>query len=285
MAWRRTVVGTFVAKSAVEPRPSRGPREVTRDSREPRMTAARTILDTLSQDVRYAVRLLARTRGFTIVTVLILALGIGANTSIFSVVSAVLLKPLPFAEADRLVFLWEQSTSGSFSGHSTTSPANYVDWKARSRSFEDMALYNGLQEYNLTGAGEPEHIGAITATTNLFSILRLTPILGRTFTADDEGANATSVVVLSRTLWVRRFGADPGVIGRDIVLDGVKRTVIGVVPPAFNYPSKKAEVYLPAYFTAQQLAQRDNHSLWVVGRLNPGVTLAEARAEMGAVAK
>jgi putative ABC transport system permease protein len=249
------------------------------------MTAVRMILDTLSQDVRYAGRLLARTPGFTVVAVLILALGIGANTSIFSVVSAVLLKPLPFAEADRLVFLWEVSTAGNFVGPSTVAPANYVDWKARSRSFEDMALYNGLQEYNLTGDGEPEHIGAIVATTNLFSILRLTPILGRTFSAGDEGANAAPVVVLSRTLWVRRFGADPGVIGRDILLDGVKHTVIGVVPPAFNYPSRRAEVYVPASFTPELLAQRGNHSLWVVGRLKLGVALAEARAEMGAVAK
>jgi len=229
--------------------------------------------------------MLARTPGFTVVAVLILALGIGANTSIFSVVNAVLLRPLPFAEADRLVFLWEQSTAVSFNGHSTVAPATYVDWKERSRSFEDMALYNGLQEYNLTGGGEPEHIGAISATANLFSVLRLTPILGRTFSADDEGASATPVVVLSRTLWVRRFGADPGIIGRDIVLDGVKRTVIGVVPAAFNYPSKKAEVYVPASFTPQLLAQRDNHSLWVVGRLKPGVTLTEAQAEMSSIAK
>jgi putative ABC transport system permease protein len=251
------------------------------------MTSARTrsFFDALSQDVRYAVRLLARTPGFTTIAVLILALGIGANTSIFSVVSAVLLKPLPFAESDRLVFLWEVSTAGSFSGHSTTTPANYVDWKARSRSFDDMALYNGLQEYNLTGDGDPEHIGAIVATGNLFSVLRLTPILGRTFTSDDEGASATPVVVLSRTIWVRRFGADPNIIGRDIALDGVKHTVIGVVPPAFNYPSKKAEVYVPANFTPEQLAQRDNHSLWVVARLKPGVAIAEAQAEMSAISK
>src|SRR5215471_9571597 len=248
-------------------------------------SAARSPLDALSQDARYAVRLLARSPGFTVVAVLILALGIGANTSIFSVVSAVLLKPLPFAEPDRLVLLWEQTTSAGLNGHSTVAPANYVDWKERSRSFEDIALFNGLQEYNLTGDGEPERIGAIVATTNLFSILRLTPILGRTFSAADEGASATPVVVLSRTLWARRFGADPGVIGRDIVLEGVKHTVIGVVPPAFNYPSKKAEVYVPASYGPQQLAQRDNHSLWVVGRLKPGVTLAEAQAEMHAIAK
>ena len=253
------------------------------------MTAshARSPLDAFSQDVRYAVRLLTRSPGFTVVAVLVLALGIGANTSIFSVVSAVLLRPLPFAAPDRLVLLWEVSTSGAggFSGHSTVAPANYVDWKERSRSFDDMALFNGLREYNLTGDGEPERVGAIAATGNLFSVLRLTPILGRTFSADDEGANATPVVVLSQTLWARRFGADPGVIGRDIVLEGVKHTVIGVVPPAFNYPSKRVEVYVPASFPPEQLAQRNNHSLWVVGRLKPGVALAAARAEMSAVAK
>jgi putative ABC transport system permease protein len=148
-----------------------------------------------------------------------------------------------------------------------------------------MALFNGLKEYNLTGGGEPEHIGAVVATANLFWVLRLTPILGRTFAADDEGANATPVVVLSRTLWVRHFGADPNIVGRDIVLDGVKHTVIGVVPAAFNYPSKKVEVYVPASFTPEDLAQRGNHSLWVIARLKPGVALAAAQAEMSVVAK
>jgi predicted permease len=251
------------------------------------MTApdASSPLDALWQDVRYAVRLLTRSPAFTVVAVLILALGIGANTSIFSVVSAVLLRPLPFEEPDQLVLLWEQTSSPGLAGHSTVAPANYVDWKERSRSFDDLALYNGLQEYNLTGGGEPERVGAISATANLFSVLRLTPILGRTFSTDDEGSGTTPVVVLSRTLWVRRFGADPDLIGRDIVLDGVKHTVIGVVPPAFNYPSKKAELYVPASFTPEQLAQRNNHSFWVVGRLKPGVALAAAQAEMSSIAK
>ena len=245
----------------------------------------RSLLDALFQDVRYGARLLTRAPGFTLVAVLILALGIGANTSIFSVVSAVLLKPLPFAEPDRLVFLWEDASAGGFSGHSTVAPANYVDWKTRSRSFEDMALFNGLREYNLTGSGEPERLGAISATANLFSVLRLTPILGRTFSAADEGGSSTPVVVVSQRLWVRRFGADPSLVGRDIVLDGVKHTVIGVVPPAFNYPNKKAELFVPASFTPQQLAERNNHSLWVVGRLKPGVTVAQAQAEMNSIAK
>ena len=248
-------------------------------------TSARSLLDAVSQDVRYGLRLLTRTPGFTIVAVLILALGIGANTSIFSVVSAVLLKPLPFEEPDRLAFIWEEATSGGLPGHSTVAPANYVDWQERSHSFDDMSLFNGLQEYNLTGGGDPERVGAVSATANLFSVLRLQPILGRTFSADDEGAAATPVVVVSRTLWVRRFGADPDLVGREIVLDGVKHTVIGVVPSAFNYPSKKAELYVLANFTPQQLAERNNHSYWVVGRMKPNVALAEAQAEMSAIAK
>jgi putative ABC transport system permease protein len=241
--------------------------------------------DVLFQDLRYALRLLRRSPGFTVLAVLILALGIGANTSIFSVVSAVLLKPLPFAEPDRLVLLWEDASSTGGSARVTVAPGNYVDWKARSRSFEDMALFNGLQAYNLTGAGDPERLAGIRATANLFSVLRLTPLLGRTFSASDEGEGATPVVVVSQTLWMRRFAADPSLVGRDIVLDGVKHTVIGVVPPGFRYPNKDVEVYVPASFSPQELAERNNHALWVVGRLKPGVTLAQAQAEMTAVAQ
>lgn len=242
-------------------------------------------LDALSQDLRYALRLLARSPGFTALAVLILALGIGANTSIFSVVSAVLLKPLPFEAPDRLVFIWEDASAGGLVGHSTVAPANYVDWKARSRSFEDMALFNGLAHYTLTGGGEPERLAGISATANLFSVLRLAPILGRTFAASDEAPDAAPVAVVSRTLWVRRYGADPGLVGRDIVLDGVKRTVIGVVPPAFRYPNRDTEVYVPASFTPEELAQRNNHSLWVVARLKAGVAVSAAQAEMTAVAE
>jgi predicted permease len=239
----------------------------------------------LAQDVRYALRMLGRSPGFAVIAVLILALGIGANTSVFSVVSAVLLKPLPFEEPDRLVFLWEDATGGGGPNRSTVAPANYVDWRTRSRSFEDMALFNGLQRYVLAGGAEPEQLAGIRATPNLFSLLGLTPILGRTFSAADEGPGATPVAVVSQTLWVRRFGADPGLLGQDIELDGIKHTVIGVVPPAFRYPNTNAEVYVPASFTPAELAQRDNHSLWVVGRLKPAVTIDEARTEMRAVAQ
>ncbi len=250
------------------------------------MTADRRTyrFDALFQDLRYAVRLLGRTPGFTVLSVLILALGIGANTSIFSVVSAVLIKPLPFKAPDRLVFLWEDMSAGGLSDHSTVAPANYADWKARSHSFEDMALFNGLQEFSLTGAGEPVRVGGISATGNFFSVLGLTPILGRTFSPADEGPDATPVAVVSRTLWVRRFGADPELVGRNIVLNGIKHTVIGVVPPAFRYPNKNTEIYVPASFTPAELAQRNDHSLWVIARLKPGVTLGDAQAEMTSVA-
>ncbi|HEU4619056.1 MAG TPA: ABC transporter permease, partial [Gammaproteobacteria bacterium] len=239
----------------------------------------------LVQDFRYALRLLRRSPGFTVLTVLILALGIGANTSIFSVVSAVFIKPLPFAEPDRLVLLWEDWTSTGGTSRVTVAPANYVDWKARSRSFQDMALFSGLAQYTLTGGGEPEQVAAMRATGNLFSVLRVTPILGRTFSPDDEGPEATPVAVIGQALWVHRFGSDPAIVGRDIVLDNVKHTVIGVVPSGFNYPNKDVEIYVPASFTPQELAERNNHALWVVARLEPGVTIAQAQAEMTSVAK
>ncbi|HEU4618322.1 MAG TPA: ABC transporter permease [Gammaproteobacteria bacterium] len=238
----------------------------------------------LAQDLRYALRMLRRSLSFTILAVLILALGIGANTSIFSVVSAVLLKPLPFEEPDRLVILWEDASAVGGPNRAEPAPANFVDWKARSRSFEDMALFNGLITYNLTGSGEPERLAGTRTTANLFSVLGLEPILGRTFSADDEGPDAVPVAVVSETLWVRRFGADPGLVGKDIVLDGVKHTVIGIVPPDFRFPDKDTEVWVPASFTPEELAQRNNHYLYVVARLKPGVTLAEAQAEMTSVA-
>jgi putative ABC transport system permease protein len=239
----------------------------------------------LAQDLRYALRMLRRSPGFTFMAVLILALGIGANTSIFSVVSAVLLKPLPFEAPDRLVFVWEDLSAIGGPERVEAALPNYVGWKARSRSFEDMAVFDGLSTFNLTGSGEPERLAGIRTTTNLFSVLGLQPILGRTFSADDEGGDASPVVIVTETLWIRRFGADPGLVGRTILLDGVAHTVIGVVPSDFRFPSKDTAVFLPAAFTPQELARGDAHNFYVVARLNGGVTLALAQAEMTSVAK
>jgi putative ABC transport system permease protein len=239
----------------------------------------------LAQDLRYALRMLRRSPGFTALAVLILALGIGANTSIFSVVSAVLLKPLPFAASDRLVFLWEDLSAIGGPDRVEAALPSYVGWKTRSRSFEDIAAFDGVGTFNLTGSGEPEQLAGLRTTTNLFSVLGLQPILGRTFSPDDEGGDASPVVIVTETLWLRRFGANPDLVGRTIVLDGVARTVIGVVPSDFRFPSKDTAIFVPAAFTPQELARGDAHNFYVVARLKPGFTLALAKAEMTSVAK
>lgn len=237
----------------------------------------------LAQDARYALRTLRKSPGFTGVAVLILALGIGACTAVFSLASAVLWKPLPFAEPDRLVVLWNDFTRVGGTDRGNPSPANYVDWKARSRSFEDMAALIDVN-YNLTGDGEPQKLAGIRATSNLFSVLGLDPILGRTFTPDDEGADALPVAVVSERLWLSRFGGDPGLIGRSITLNGLAHVVVGVVPAAFRFPNPDALVWVPARFSPEELAARDSFYFFVVGRLEPDVPLSTARAEMATIA-
>lgn len=238
----------------------------------------------ITQDVRYALRTLYRSPGFTLVAVLILALGIGANTSIFSLVSAVLLRPLPFEAPERLVVLWADLTARGGPSRVEPTPADYVDWKTRSRSFADVAAMEA-RTYNLTGDGEPERLVGLRTTANLFSLLGLQPILGRTFTAEDEEADATPAVVISEDLWIRRFGADPDLLGRTIVLDGLARTVVGVVPPDFRFPHGGGAVWVPASFTPQELAERGSYYLYVVARLAAGTGLDRARAEMTTIAR
>ena len=233
-------------------------------------------------DLRYALRTLLREPGFTLLAVLMLALGIGASTSIFSLVSAVLLRPLPFESPDQLVVLWEDFSSRGGGETVTPAPANFVDWRDRSTVFEEVAGM-GPVTYNLTGRGEPERLAAIRTTANLFSLLGLQPVLGRTFTADDEGPNATPVAVVTEAFWIRRFGADPGLLGQSIVLDGLSHTVIGVVPSHFRLPSEEAEVWVPAAFTPEELAVRGVHYLYVVARLKPDIGLSQAQAEMAII--
>jgi putative ABC transport system permease protein len=247
-------------------------------------------LDSLFYDIRYAVRTLRGSPGFTAVAVLIIAVGIGANTAIFSLVSAMLLKPLPFLEPDRLVLLWEDMTATGSSDRVEASSADYVQWKARSNSFADMALLEG-RLFVVTGGGEPERVPGVRTDASLFMLLGQQPVLGRTFAPDDEGPDATPVAIISETLWARRFGSDPGVIGRTIELDGLKRTVIGVVSPAFRLPVPSfirgvaaTSIWVPASYTPQELAAQNYYNYYVVARLKPGVDLAAAQAEMRTVA-
>src|SRR6185437_14207832 len=236
----------------------------------------------LIQDLRFALRIFGKSPGFAIFAVLALALGIGANTAIFSLVDAVLLKPLSFRDPGRLVMVWEDARFMGFP-ENTPAPANYIDWKTRNHVFTDMAALNG-DIVDLTGNGEqPEEVEAKRATANLFPLLGVKPVLGRTFLPEEDNPGGPQVAAISRGLWIRRFGADPGIIGKTILLNGEKHTVIGVLPPGFDLPDP-VDVWVPMAFTNQQRASRGNHYLQVVARLRDGVTFQQAQADMRGIA-
>ena len=238
-------------------------------------------METFWQDLRYGFRMLAKYPGFTAIAVVSLALGIGANTAIFSVVNAVLLRALPFHEPDRLVMVWEDVSFAGFP-RNTPAPANYADWKARNETFEDMAAVNELS-FSLTGDGEPERIVVHGATGSFFSLLGVEPVLGRTILPDDDRPEANKVVVLSYRLWQQRYGGVASIIGTDLLLNGEKHTVVGVMPARFQFLGSYIKAWVPMAFTSRQLAQRGSHYLEVVARMKPGVTLEQANAEIQAI--
>ena len=202
-----------------------------------------TMLGDLVRDFRYAGRSLARTPSFTIVAVVVLALGIGATSAIFSLVSAVWLKPLPFADAERIVALWIDLTRIGGPNDVNLAPGIFVDWQERSKSFESMSAIE-TADFNLTGdGGEPERLAGVRASPNLFATIGLMPILGRTFTSDDS---ADEPVVISEGFWLRRLGGDPAAVGRTITLDGSPHLVVGVVPRDFRFPNGEADVFVTA---------------------------------------
>ncbi len=243
-------------------------------------------LDDLRQDARFAARTLVRNPGFACVAMLTLALGIGANTAVFSLVQTVLLRPLPFADPDRLVVLWEDFTGRGGPREVQASPANFLDWREQNRTFEGMAAIDGLlQTFNLTGAGEPERLSGARVTGNLFGVLGLQPVAGRTLVPDDDRAAAEPTAVISEGLWRRRFGADPALIGRTIRLNDILYTVVGVVPGHFQFPLRGTDVWVPAAFGPEQRSQRTAFVLNIVGRLKSGVTTEQAQADMDGVAR
>jgi putative ABC transport system permease protein len=238
-------------------------------------------METFWQDLRFGFRQLLAKPGFAAIAILSLALGIGANTAIFSLLDAVLLRPLPFHDPDRLVMVWEDATRVGFP-RNTPAPANYADWKAQNRVFEDMAAVN-WRSYNLTDEGEPEKVEAQGVTANFFPLLGVKPELGRVFTEEEDQPGRSNVALISYGLWQRRFGGDPALVGKEILLDGQKRTVIGVAPPGFQFLSKETGLWVPMAFSPQELANRGSHYLTVVARMKPGVTLQEARADVAAI--
>jgi putative ABC transport system permease protein len=241
------------------------------------------LLETLTQDVRYGVRMLAKHKAFTVVAVLTLALGIGANTAIFSVVNELLLQPLPFRDAERIVMLWEVTPEGRH--QNTTSRANFRAWRAQSTSYENVAAFTD-QRFNLTGDGEPEELSVQMATPELFKVLGVDPLLGRTFVPED-GEMRAAVAVLSYGLWQRRFGGQASVIGQPITLSGIKFTVIGVMPANFQFHIKQrsgtgrpAELWTILPMLVGPGANERGRFLSAVGRLKEGMTVDHAGAEL-----
>src|SRR5947199_4494357 len=232
------------------------------------------------QDARYALRMLGKNPAFTSIAIIVLALGIGANSAIFSVVNAVLLRPLPFKHPEQLVMVWENAAHLGFP-RNTPSPANFLDWQKQAQSLTGMAAM-AERSFNLTGVGEPERLEGRRVSANLFELLGVPALLGRNFVPDDDKPG-THVVLLSYPLWQRRFGSDPAVIGRALTLNGESYTVVGVMPRLVQLPgyeNRNDQLWVPIAFPSEEAQQRGNHFLEIIARLKPGVTLKQAQAEM-----
>lgn len=234
-------------------------------------------MEKLWQDLRYGLRMLTKSRGFTALAVLALALGIGANTAIFSVANAFLRKPVSFPQLDRLVAI-ENLAPEQTVGWNNVSPADYLDWKRQSRSFEQMAAIEE-SNVNLTGNAEPERVFGTFVSANYFDVLRVKPAMGRAFLPEEEQPGRNQEAILSHGLWQRRFGSDPSVLGKTVALDGKSCIIVGVMSKEFDYPPA-AQLWLPLALDAKRQAVRDDHSLDLVARLKPGVLFGEARAEL-----
>lgn len=240
-------------------------------------------MENILQDVRYGLRILFKRPGFTSVAVLTIALGIGANTAIFSIVNAVLLRPLPYSEPDRLVQIWEARPSKGINKFSVT-PRDYTEWVKQQQCFDDAAAFR-QQYFTITGVDEPERILGAVVSSNLFATVGVSPIRGRVFLPEEDSPDRNRVVILAHGLWQRRFGADPSLIGQNLNMDGNAYTVVGVMPPKFEFPiaETKTEVWIPIAFRPAEI-EGGGHNTFVVARRKRGETLAQAQAEMNTIA-
>ncbi len=239
------------------------------------------LLENVLRDVSYSLRVLLKNYAFTIVVIVTLALGIGANTAIFSFANGILLRPLPYPDSDRLVVLDETALKRGIESMSVSYP-NFLDWREQNKSFEYIATYFGNSRFALSGAGEAVELRGSFVSHGLFEILRVSPQLGRTFTADEDRPDHDDVVILGHDLWQRNFGGNPNILGQKIMLSNRPRTVIGVMPPGFRFP-EVAELWAPLALTPQ-LFTRTDHGLFSIARLRDGVNLPEAQAEMHTIA-
>ncbi len=245
------------------------------------------------QDLRYALRQLRKNPGFTSVAVLTLALGIGANTAMFSIIDGVLFQPLPFKSPDRLYTLWERNVKMSYE-QNPPAAANFRDWHRRNRVFEQLATFDAAGKFDLAGNDSPERVDGAAVSPDLFKLLGVAPLLGRTFSSEEDQLGHERVILLSYGLWQRRFNADRSVLGKTITVDGGNFMVVGVMPPGFQFPgdtgtvlniftAPAAQVWVPLALTPQQWNQRSSHYLQVIGRLETGVTPDAAQAQMNSI--
>jgi len=241
-------------------------------------------MDTLIKDIRYGLRSLWKRPGFTVIALITLALGIGANTAIFSLINAVLIQPLPFGEPDRLVWTWGNIRNGG--NRASVSPLDYLDYRHENQTFEQFAAMISVPiSANLTGGGAPERLAAAGVTGNFFQALGVQPALGRPFQLENERAGNDQVVVLNHSLWQQRFGGDAAIINKKITLDDKSFDVIGIMPRDFEFPAN-TQVWVPLNFDEQPgLRQRQAHFLRPIGRLKVGVSLAQAQADTDLVAR
>ncbi len=233
--------------------------------------------DILRQDLRYALRTLARTPGFTSTAIVVAALGIGATTAAFTMMDHVRIHPFPFADQDRLVRISEDH--GARGSDWDMSPANYRDWKQMNQSFETMAAFRAIS-VNMIGQGAPQRIDGASLNAELFPMLGVTPLMGRYFAATDDRDGAPGTLLLSYSLWENLFGGDPAALGRKVILDDAPYTIIGVMPKNFYFPSREAQLWTVMRFAPQDFEHRSNCYIYALGKLKPGVTLAQARADM-----
>ena len=243
-------------------------------------------VESIFRDLKYGFRSLSRMPGFSLMVVLVMALGIGANTALFTVVRSVLLRPLPYKDPGRLVTLYQHDPSAKDQDNYVAA-GNFADWRKNSRSFESMAMVTLWAAYDFSekGGAHPEKIDAAWCSWNMFSILGVPPAYGRVFDAQDDRREADATVVLSWGFWKRRLGGDPSAVGRPIFLRGKPYTAIGVMPAGFDYPEIQDQVWTPAYHegSAHLLQSRDDHEYKVIARLRSAATMAQAVSELDAV--
>jgi hypothetical protein len=230
------------------------------------------LLERIAQDLRYATRAFRQSPGSTFFAGGALALGIAATTAVFSLTEAVLLRPLPYGEPSRLAMVWQDDSAFGFP-RNNASPWAFREWQQRNRVFDDMAALSH-DSFNITGGGDPEHLAAETVTANFFSVLGVEADIGRTFTPEDGQPGATAALVISSELWVRRFGADPRVVGRELLLNEARYTVVGVMPRGFRFLQPGVDLWVPAQWTPAFIEKRKtDHFLTMVARLRPGMTV------------